>query len=398
MINSVLNVCKKLLYEEPFLGSILVQLQKEITTRIPTACVALNGTGFKLLVNPDFWESLTPDQQRGLIKHELYHIIFFHLTDYGHLKDHETANIAMDIYINQKIPKDHLPPNPCIWDGFKNLKPDMDTNWYYQQLAQNLKDKSCQATKDAIDKLKSGQSDSKDQNGKPISLPQHKWDEIRKTSDAMKKIISKSMQVQIKEVLSNMDDEALKKIGSTHGELVEILKRLEVIIPPKFDWAGFTRNFVGQSTRVDVKKTSRKKSKRFPGMRGNRETYYSHVLLALDSSASFSTKELQEAQNEMHHLYKLGHDVTVVICDTRMGKPFKFDPRKDIEIEGRGGTSFQPVIDYYSKERNKYSCLIYFTDGEADVPENPRGPILWVHSSKCYRINEGLPGIKIKLP
>ena len=146
MENNVLTVCKKMLFQEPFYGSILVQLQKQISKEIPTACVGLNGASFKLLINLDFWNSLNPDQQKGLIKHELGHIIYFHLTDYSHLKNHEIANIAMDIFINQTIPENELPPNPCMWNGYKNLKPDMSTNWYYEQLEDNYNKKSCPNT------------------------------------------------------------------------------------------------------------------------------------------------------------------------------------------------------------------------------------------------------------
>jgi predicted metal-dependent peptidase len=59
-------------------------------------------------------------------------------------------------------------------------------------------------------------------------------------------------------------------------------------------------------------------------------------------------------------------------------------------------TDFQPVIDYYNENQNKYSCLIYLTDGEASSPENARGSILWVHSS-ISQINQDLPGFKIQL-
>ena len=52
-----------------------------------------------------------------------------------------------------------------------------------------------------------------------------------------------------------------------------------------------------------------------------------------------------------------------------------------MKIHGRGGTDFQPVIDYYNENQRKFSCLMYFTDGEAYAPDNAKGSILWVLSS-----------------
>lgn len=46
---------------------------------------------------------------------------------------------------------------------------------------------------------------------------------------------------------------------------------------------------------------------------------------------------------------------------------------------GRGGTNFQPVIDYV-KDHSEYDGLIIFTDGDAPTPEIPKmhTRILWV--------------------
>jgi predicted metal-dependent peptidase len=54
------------------------------------------------------------------------------------------------------------------------------------------------------------------------------------------------------------------------------------------------------------------------------------------------------------------------------------------------------VIEYYDANHRKYTCLIYFTDGEAAIPEKPRGRNLWVLSERS-RMNESLPGQVIKL-
>ena len=93
-------------------------------------------------------------------------------------------------------------------------------------------------------------------------------------------------------------------------------------------------------------------------------------------------------------MHKTGHQITVVQCDTEINSVEIFNPKKDWNIKGRGGTSFQPVIDHYNEK--DYTALIYLTDGEAYSPENCPKNALWVHSSRCS-INEELPGQKIQI-
>lgn len=87
---------KELMLKEPFYGFFLIMLNKQWNNRVPTAGVSLNGINYQLYINEEFWSSLEPKQHIGLLKHELLHIGFFHLTDYDHLTNKELANIAMD--------------------------------------------------------------------------------------------------------------------------------------------------------------------------------------------------------------------------------------------------------------------------------------------------------------
>jgi predicted metal-dependent peptidase len=98
----------------------------------------------------------------------------------------------------------------------------------------------------------------------------------------------------------------------------------------------------------------------------------------------------------MYHIQKNGTEVTLIEADTYVRHVSKYNYRKDVEIHGRGGTDFQPVIDFYNDNTSKYTCLVYFTDGEAPAPTPARGRMLWVLSSKS-KINEELIGPQIKL-
>ena len=158
------------------------------------------------------------------------------------------------------------------------------------------------------------------------------------------------------------------------------------------------RRFVGNSSISYTKKLRRKYNKRYSANPGIKIKFKNHILVGVDTSGSVSTSELKEFMNELGHMHKTGHQITVAQCDTNIGSIEVFNPKKDWDITGRGGTDFQPVIDHYNEKKGTYTALIYLTDGEAHTPEDCPKNALWVHSSSNYcNINEDLPGQKIQL-
>jgi len=186
-----------------------------------------------------------------------------------------------------------------------------------------------------------------------------------------------------------------KKRGNIPGEMEGIIE-IDEIIPPKFDWKGYIRRFNGVSTKVYTKKLRRKENKRYSDNPGLKIKMRQHVLLAIDTSASVSNDELIEFMNEMHHIYKCGTDITIIQCDTliRSIVPYKGD--KHLNVHGRGGTLFDPVLEYANENIKKYTSLVYFTDGECYASVKPKIPVLWVLSERS-QLNDALPGKVIKL-
>ena len=136
---------KELILSEPFYGYFLMMLNKQWSTKVPTAGVSRLGINYQLYLNEEFWNELTPKQHIGLLKHELLHIAFFHVTDFEHQTHKEISNIAMDLEINQYINPEFLPPGPMTLDLFPelNLEPKMGCQYYYNKLLQNAQQNSC---------------------------------------------------------------------------------------------------------------------------------------------------------------------------------------------------------------------------------------------------------------
>ena len=382
---------------EPFYGLFLISLNKEINTKIPTAGVSKNGINYQLIINPDFWESLPTDHRIGLLKHELLHIGFFHLEYDNKGMNRELVNIAMDLEINQYIDKKYLPEGGCFIDNetFGPMNLPLKAGWrvYYdlllQEQQQQMQSPMGQKIQAMVDAIAKGLSETED----GTSVPDHStWEEFEGLSEAEKKL----MKSQIEHTLNQVAEQIEKSRGHVPGEMSSILKKLNQKEPPKFDWRSYLRRFAGGSQIVYTKKLRRKYNKRFEDNPGLKIKPRRHVLVAIDTSGSVSDKELIEFFHEIDHIYATGSDITVIQCDASIQSILPYRKGDQIKVHGRGGTSFDPVLEYYNQNTRKYSCLIYLTDGECHTDVNVRGKMLWVISTHA-QINKSLKGPQIKL-
>lgn len=433
--DSLAKISKNLILAEPFYGFLLIMLNKIWSKRVvPTAGVSKNGINYQLAINPDFWETLTDDYRFGILKHELLHIAFFHLTDYHNYPDRKLANIAMDMEINQYIDDKFLPTKDLSHDEYEasiqpikdkiqqgktdgslsqeeihalikslpirgifikdyedlNLDTKAGTRYYYDKLSKAKQDKEDKGTSgdENFDSL----CDQMD--GDEEGLPDHStWDEFENLSEAEQKLINK----QVDTLLKQAAEMTQKKKGNIPGELSDYLIEIDKVEKAKFDWKGYIRRFTGISTKVFTKKIRRKENRRYTDNPGLKIKMRQHMLLAIDTSGSVSDSELKEFMNEIHHIHKAGVDITIIQCDTVIQSIKEYDGKfGGLAISGRGGTEFDPVLEYYNENLRKYTSLVYFTDGECYTSVKPKAPVLWVLSEQSS-MNEALPGKVIKL-
>jgi predicted metal-dependent peptidase len=435
---SLARTTKELMLKEPFYGFFLISMNKQWSDKISTAGVSKQGINTQLTINPTFWENLSAEYKLGILKHELLHIAFQHLVLRDKYSDKKLFNIAADLEINQYIDRQYLPggnyPNKQMYevdvkiymDNIKskfdsgqinedqareeyakvpsralfledfhelNLDKKAGTDYYYKKLKESM-DSDGKSSCEALNQAMNAQGNSSDESGKGEPHWSHEnWKDFDDLSEAEKKMVQKQIEYQLKEAVAQT-----KSRGTIPGALKNLIDALFAEEPPKFDWKSYLRRFTGGSIKIFTKKTRRKLSRRYPGNPGLRIKPRNHVLVAIDTSGSVSNDELTEFFHEIHHMYKTGSDITVIQCDTQISSIVEYKKPDDgkIQITGRGGTSFQPVIDYYNEQHRKFSSLVYFTDGEAPSPSKPRGKTLWVLSTKSHECNH-LPGATIKL-
>ena len=425
--SEIAKYSKTLMFKEPFYGLFLIGLNKKLNKSIGTACVCKENINTSLMINPDFWSKQDEQTKVAILKHELLHIAFHHLSQLDSYGDKELLNIAADIEINQFIEKEW---KGKTWNGLEidkkpfkelNLPKKAGTRVYYDLLQQEVQNnpngniaKMLGALKGNIgmpgigntpgDGLEGNGGEGSGNeititldDGSTMTVPctHEMWKEFEGMSEADKKLLGKQIDHQLKEIAEQIN----KSRGTIPSEMVDYINGLFEIEEPVIDWKSYLRRFNGMSTKVYTKKTRRKLNKRFAGNPALKIKQRKNTLVAIDTSGSVGTKDLQEFFNEIHHIYKTGTEIDIIECDATVQRVYKYDGKqKDkIDVKGRGGTSFEPVMVYLNEHKGKYQNIIYLTDGCCPAPgTKPARPILWVISENG-QMGDDLPGAKVQI-
>ena len=112
-----------------------------------------------------------------------------------------------------------------------------------------------------------------------------------------------------------------------------------------------------------------------------------NILVAVDVSGSISDESFSNFLHAINNFFIFGIEkLDLIFFDTNLKNSKPVTIKKKIElkdIKGRGGTNFQPAIDFYF-EHKEYNGMIIFTDGEGNIPliKKQKSNILWILSSR----------------
>ncbi len=424
-----------LMNDNPFFGLYLLGVNKyEVDHSIPIAAVAMEGYNFKLLLRKGRYLDMPSEHQVGVLKHEILHISLGHLSPYyrNRCPDHKIFNIAADLEINQYIERSELPEGCIQMETFPDyeLPEKAGTVFYYDFLKQKIEelkgeypdefygdpcpgngpDQGPKNPGDSPDGGQDGQegsspaqsgdkdSDSESQPGKGPSKadqnlmdmygqgdPSHsQWDkpdlEPGEDSTGYWEAVDEIRRQQVRRAYH----ETIRQSGSTArgyipGNLLSEIDRLLEKKDPVTNWKAYFRRFIAASTSVVVKKTKRKESIRFVGQPGLKFNPKHKLLIAIDTSGSVSDQELANFMAELEFISKTGAKMTLLHCDAAIAKVEEYSKQNSVKVYGRGGTDFDPPVQYMNKNKSKYTCLVYFSDGACSPPSiKTTKPILWV--------------------
>lgn len=364
---------KRLLIENPFYGLFLLGLSKVINRSVETACVRKRGINCELVINPDYWETQDDTQQLNLLCHEVYHIVFQHMFLWDSFPNKDILGLATDCEVNSYLSNlDNSWVVPSIW----NLPEKQGTKFYYEEILKQDPPQQQQQQSNG-----GGSGDSQDnKDGMPQTKDDHtQWGkDFQECSDAEKQLIQNQINQQIKTAA----EQTIKMRGTIPAEMKEIVNELFKPKPRIFDWKSYFRRMLGSIYDINIKKTRRKESIRFPDSAGIKHKKKVSILVAVDTSGSVNDDELRDFFSEITYIYKTGARITILECDAKITANYEYTGKWTGKIHGRGGTDFQPVIDYYRKNMKDYAALVYFTDGECSIPDNVPRDTIWVITSE----------------
>lgn len=175
------------------------------------------------------------------------------------------------------------------------------------------------------------------------------------------------------ELMSAQINQAIRGInqwGSLPGGLVqEIVASTKGRVDYRKILAGFRASIISQKRRLTRMRPNRRSG--FEAM-GSRYDFCTRMIVGVDVSASISDNDLQNFYSTINNFFKYGiSQIDVVQFDTVLGEVNTIEKASTkVKVKGRGGTDFQPFINYVSKHPEYDGALIY-TDGCAPEPMLP---------------------------
>lgn len=386
---------KRLLIKSPFYGLFLLSLKRRFAVPSDgcrTAYVHITGINYELVVNEEFWNSLENDDCRlNLLQHELVHICLKHLEFPDRFPDQDRANIAEDLEVSNYT--GFISEGGCyIWD-YPELQKRAGAKYYYDNLPDKLKD-ALQNGASSGDS-NGGGSPGNDPGNKPSTIDDHsKWEEIKNLSEAEQQLLAN----QLNHILKQTAEQVQNMRGTIPGELTEIISELFKQKPAIFNWKAYLRRMLGTIIDVDIKKTRKKESNRFPDASGLKHKRKSHIFLVIDTSGSISNRDACDFFSEINHIYKAGSKITICECDTQIRRIYEYTGKWDGKFSGRGGTLMSPAIEEFNKRRRDYQTIIFFTDGFIEYKITPiMGQSMWIITSNGDQKRQ-FPGKTLYIP
>lgn len=358
-----------------------------------------------------------------IICHEIEHIILGHPAEMvkanpaGNPEIFERFNIATDASVNDRLRYEienenrtfMTVPDGCILSEtlmkmfrLKRVRP-LENYQYYYNLIKN-KDSS----DDESDISGSGHSQESengnnteqldstgtydDENGDQIITSQncgkpddHNW----QAGDDADEIVSVIREF-INESTEMMDEETR---GLMPAYFLEQVKKINE--PPKISWQRVLKKYIG-TISAGKRKTRTKLNRRQPNrydLSGEINDKMLKIVVAIDTSGSVSNREIAQIFNEIFAiLAKRRYCITVIECDSEIQRIYLIHNPADVKLDvaGRGGTAFTPVIEHINSDRYyRDSLLIYFTDGygEDRIPRPMTYRNLWVITGRSEELS-----------
>jgi predicted metal-dependent peptidase len=367
-----------LILEQPFFATLLCRMPLLCDTSIPT--MATDGKVIRW--NPEWTASLTHDEIKFVLCHEVMHGAFQHMHRRG-ARDPKRWNAAGDYIINGHLiaegvgtmPKGGL-HNPDLVqaaggtsEGVYNLLPESNGG------SKGPSDQPSDQPGNQPSQTEGGGFPNGDgSEGRPLDdLHDAPGGDAEQSADEAEWKVAVAQAAQ-----------AAKMRGKLSARMARLV---ESALKPKVDWRNVLRDFVSQRARVDYsyatpKAWAMEQGIVLPSKSGEK---LGRLVVAVDCSGSIGQKELDEFAAEVRGIAEDWGDalegIEVIYWDAEVCGHDSFGPDDVIKLtpHGGGGTVFAPVPQYVDAKGIDPACCVVLTDlYVGNFGPAPAYPVLWV--------------------
>lgn len=378
---------------QPFLAGALMRLPFRAIGEMAW-CRTMATDGYRIFYNPAWTSRLAPAELRGVIAHELMHVLFSHSSRIGG-REPGRWNEACDHAINLLLLQQgfRLPEGGMMDRRFAGLPAE---EIYARLTSAGGRGSLLVAVSRAVDEDSDG-------------ILAEVGTDILDPADprlAPTRLTGDPDQEQQRDLVVELRGEALAKLhGTASAWFTGECQGAEL---GRLDWRALLRSWMHDRIRNDWSLWP--PSKRFihrgllmpsvgvesPG----------HLVIAVDTSGSMSDSDLAAVFSEVR-LFRETFPcrLTIVQADARVqsveeyGEMDGFDIPSRVFLKGRGGTDFRPVFDWFERNAEQSSCaLIFATDGFGSFPKiAPPWPVVWLRTRAALAPEKFPFGVTVSL-
>jgi predicted metal-dependent peptidase len=366
----------KLLNDEPFFGRLLMEMKFEESERCGT--MGVNRVG-KCFYNPSFVDSLTEKELKGVICHELLHVILKHV-ERGKNRGQKLFNVAVDLVVNDILNENghSLPEGGLIP---MNHKYTLQTN----KSPIVIKDIDKRGAESIYEEIRDGVDENDNGSGEGGSDLDEGFDEhlygeggedgdedvAGRDGDYWK---GKIVEAQITSKMAGKSPLGMDRI-------------INELVNPKLPWNKILAKYVRENIPYDFTwKIPNKKTYSTGVYLPNTNKEGVKVLFLIDTSGSMDDDDLKICFSEINGVVKSirGVSLSIVYHDTKvyegsvLTNPNAGDIAKELRhCKGGGGTDFNTAYKWILDKRGNYDVVIHLTDGYDTFPQTPlKSPLI----------------------
>ncbi|WP_295746902.1 VWA-like domain-containing protein [uncultured Limosilactobacillus sp.] len=384
-----------ILKQRRLVGEVLLALPKKVAVNSPgTFALAWKDSNLLLLVQPAALMMVDPDQLISLLNHEAMHVIWRHPLRYSTVADQANVKAACDIAVNQYLSQP--PAGTATLTDLRQLirqpvKSGQDSADYLRIIRQNHVDFNGKLKNPGqpLSGNRPQKRQSRPRPGKPkVPGDSHRgW--LVEGEEAGRFRLQKTARLQ-RLLTSAWQKTPAKQRGLVPGMIERQLRSDRHRSRPRWVrqlslWLGT----VPHGTAASRARFNRRQPYRME-LPGRITRYVTRLLVFVDNSGSMGDDEIAHLLDQVNFIAQSRSiAVTILPFDAAVHPEGRQElsggHQVDYRRSGGGGTSFQSVFDYLSRQRvSKESLILIMTDGwgEQVVHDNGYRRLIWLLTTK----------------